>query len=344
MLVLRPMKRALWVVSVVIAASSAVAASQRRPLADLRAELTRLVLEAAGPRPAPPNLPPNLAWAYYIPDPNPPLADVPETLSLPGSSQTFARADLFDPYRSLDWLPNEHAPMPAIVARGRMGAIPACTLCHGTAGMGHPSSANLTGLSVGYLTRQLNEFKSGARKGWPMSGMAAHLTDDEIRQAVEWFASLTFRSSVRVVEAGTAPVFFTTPAMRMPVPGGAMEPLGNRIVEVPEDPVRAAIGDPHSGEVAYVPLGAIKRGEVLVQSGGAGKTLPCTLCHGADLRGIADIPRIAGRVPSSTVRQLIAIQTGTRAGSMHELMKPVVEHLTPDDMIAIAAYVASREP
>jgi cytochrome c553 len=38
------------------------------------------------------------------------------------------------------------------------------------------------------------------------------------------------------------------------------------------------------------------------------------------------------------------IQTGARKGTWGELMKPVVEKLTPQDMVAIAAYTASRVP
>jgi cytochrome c553 len=36
------------------------------------------------------------------------------------------------------------------------------------------------------------------------------------------------------------------------------------------------------------------------------------------------------------------MQTGARKGSWSELMKPVVEKLTAEDFVAIAAYVASR--
>ena len=44
------------------------------------------------------------------------------------------------------------------------------------------------------------------------------------------------------------------------------------------------------------------------------------------------------------VRQLYEFKNGTRKGSAGELMKPTTEKLTQDDMIALAAYVASREP
>jgi cytochrome c553 len=54
------------------------------------------------------------------------------------------------------------------------------------------------------------------------------------------------------------------------------------------------------------------------------------------------VPAIAGRSPSYIVRQLWDIKEGTRKGEWSPLMKPIVENLTQDDMLAIAAYVASQ--
>jgi cytochrome c553 len=75
-----------------------------------------------------------------------------------------------------------------------------------------------------------------------------------------------------------------------------------------------------------------------------GKTTPCTACHGLDLLGVGDVPPIAGRSPSYVVRQLFDIQQGTRKGAGTDLMRIIVAKLEPDDMTAIAAYVASKFP
>jgi cytochrome c553 len=56
------------------------------------------------------------------------------------------------------------------------------------------------------------------------------------------------------------------------------------------------------------------------------------------------MPGIAGRSPSYLVRQLYDLQQGTRRGKWAPLMAPVVAKLTNDDMVAIAAYVASLAP
>jgi cytochrome c553 len=91
----------------------------------------------------------------------------------------------------------------------------------------------------------------------------------------------------------------------------------------------------------WSPLGGaqIVNGEIV-----QGKTTPCTACHGPDLMGVGDVPPIAGRSPSYIARQLFDIQQGTRRGAGTDLMKIIVAKLDPDDIAAIAAYVASKFP
>jgi cytochrome c553 len=55
-------------------------------------------------------------------------------------------------------------------------------------------------------------------------------------------------------------------------------------------------------------------------------------------------PPIAGRSPTYLVRQLYEIQSGIRAGSAAAPMKIGVTGLSPDDMIAVAAWAASLPP
>ena len=76
----------------------------------------------------------------------------------------------------------------------------------------------------------------------------------------------------------------------------------------------------------------------------ADRTIPCANCHGPDLKGVGPVPGIAGRSPSYIVRQLYDFQQGVRAGSASDLMKPTVAKLAQEDMISLAAYIASLEP
>ena len=104
--------------------------------------------------------------------------------------------------------------------------------------------------------------------------------------------------------------------------------------------------DPH----IHIRLCGVRAGWQHRQRRGAGedrrreRTVACGTCHGADLKGLGPVPPLAGRSPSYTVRQMFDMQQGVRKGPWSALMKAAVEKLTIDDMIAIAAYTASREP
>jgi cytochrome c553 len=190
-------------------------------------------------------------------------------------------------------------------------------------------------------------FKSGARKDPARMNAIAKVTSDEgVRQAAEWFAAQKPSMWEKVVEADQAPKSYVSrrERRRLPLPAGGTEPLGNRIIALPIDAERATNHDPHSGFIAYVPPGSIARGEALVKTGGTGKTIQCSLCHGDSLGGLGEVPRIAGLQPVYIFRQLHDIQNGTSAGKAVALMKNVVATLTEDDMIAIAAYVGSLAP
>ena len=105
----------------------------------------------------------NLAWAYPVPDTNPPPAgDAKEIKRLPGSTKSYTQAQIDDQLNPPDWFPQEHAALPDIVEHGFQ--VQACGSCHLMSGQGHPESATLAGLPVAYMMRQMEDFKSGARK------------------------------------------------------------------------------------------------------------------------------------------------------------------------------------
>src|SRR5581483_3858516 len=147
-----------------------------------------------------------------------------------------------------------------------------------------------------------------------------------------------------VVETDSVPQSFVGKGnMRFALPGGGPEPIAGRIIELPEDMARAEARDGHSGFVANVPKGSVAKGAALAKGEG-GKTIACTICHGPDLKGLGEVPRIAGRSAIYLVRQLMLIQNGERNGDSAALMQAVVKQLSPDDMVALAAYVASQAP
>jgi cytochrome c553 len=320
---------------------------------------TTLILGAADGPPPP--------WAYGFPGPAsatpapapaapPPAAPAPAPdvtpRQVPGSSGSFTLAQIRDGFGPADWFPGDHPAMPDIVAHGKRPDVRACSLCHYPNGKGRPENAGVSGLPVAYFIQTMADFKSEARKSADtrkantnlMIAYAKAMTDDEVKAAAEYFAAMKWTPWIKVVEASTVPKTRIAGGMFLKLEGSDTEPIGDRIIEVADDAERTeTLRDPRSGFTAYVPTGSLKKGEALVTTGG-GKTTRCAVCHGADLKGLGPVPGIAGRSPSYTVRQLFDTQRGTRKGVWADLMKPVVANLTNDDMLAIAAYTASRVP
>jgi cytochrome c553 len=288
-------------------------------------------------------------WAYAIPQPPPagaaPTQAPPDTTphQVPGSTLTFTRPQISDGFGPADWFPNDHPPMPDIVAHGRKPDIRACGLCHYPNGKGRQENAGVAGLPVSYFIQTMNDFRDGLRKSAEsrkantnlMAAYAKAMTPDEIKTAAEYFGAMKWTPWVRVVETATVPKMVSRGGIWVPMAAtDASEPIGMRIVETPENPERTEIlRDPRSGFVAYVPVGSVKKGEAASRG--------CATCHGTELTGLGPVPGIAGRSPSYIARQLFDMQAGARRGEWAALMKPVVASLSDDDLVNISAYVAS---
>lgn len=314
------MRKVVWVLAVAVLSVFSIGVASQQPTADL-------------------------SWAF--PDRvEKPFPEDPAPKTLPGSTKKYTQAQIDDLMNPPDWLPDQHPTPPQIVVKGRGGAL-ACGACHLMSGLGHPESSDLTGLTLPYIVQQMIDFKSGVRKdvtGKRMNGIAMETTDEEVRTAAEYFESLPRRPFQKVVEAPMAPrSFLGNGRMRFVDPAGGTEPVGSRIITVPEDQPRARLRDPYSGFVSYVPVGSLARGKQLVETGG-GKTVACGTCHGPDLKGLGSVPRLAGMHPIYTARQLYWFKDGTRNGVDAALMRPWVAQLNNDDIVAISAYLGSLAP
>jgi len=285
------------------------------------------------------------AWAFLTPDKQqPPAVEESGPIHVPGSAKEYTAAQIDDLSNPPDWFPDEHAAAPSIVQHGK-GAVLACGACHLMSGHGHQESADLAGLSADYIVRTMEDFKNGTRiDPARMNAIAKPMSDEDIKQAAEWFAALKPGGWIKVIETETVPQSYVSVKgrQRLPLPDGGTEPLGNRIIELPQDVARATSRDPHSPFIAYVPVGSVAKGAALVKTGGSNKTIACAICHGDSLEGLGDVPRIAGLHPAYVARQLYAFQTGTNHGVSSALMKKVVANLTADDILAIAAYAATK--
>jgi cytochrome c553 len=287
---------------------------------------------------------PELSWAFPLKvEREFPEDPAPKTLE--GSTKKYTEAQIDDLLNPPDWFPDAHPPAPPIVLKGHGDAM-ACGACHLMSGLGHPESSDLTGLTVEYMLQQLADFRSGARIDIPRMNVIAKATsEEEGRQASEWFAKLPRKPFVKVIEQATVPkTFLGNGRMRFVEPGGATEPIGTRIITVPEDQARARLRDPNSGFIAYVPPGSVAKGKALAESGGGGKTVACGFCHGFDLKGMEKVPRLAGVHPIYLARQLYRFKDGSRNGADAALMQASVVQLTDEDIVNLSAFLGSLEP
>ncbi|TAM84168.1 MAG: c-type cytochrome [Acidobacteria bacterium] len=271
---------------------------------------------------------------------------------VPGSKHVFTQQQIdAAAFAPPDWHPDGHPPMPEIVAHGRKPAVEACGFCHLPNGQGRLENSSLAGLPAAYIIQQLADFKVGLRKPsmntGPIDAMITHETKAntaEIKAAAEYFSQVKPKPWIRVVETRTVPKTHVAGWMLVRSAGGGKEPIGHRIIETPVNQHLTELRDDASGFIAYVPVGSVEKGKELVTTGGAGKTIDCEMCHGPGLRGKGNVPSLAGRSPSYIVRQLYDFRSGSRNGPGAELMKPVTAKLTIDDMISLAAYLASLHP
>src|SRR5688572_31605528 len=111
-------------------------------------------------------------------------------------------------YSPADWFAGDHPAMPEIVARGRRDAgIIACSLCHYPNGKGRPENAGVSGLPYEYFVQTMADFKNDRRKSADsrkantnvMITIAKAMTDDEVKLAAEYFASMKWTPWIKVM-------------------------------------------------------------------------------------------------------------------------------------------------
>lgn len=293
-------------------------------------------------------------WAYPVnpPDWKPPVDDgVPRRV--PGSAVTYSLSQLTNvsSFTGPDWHPAAHPPMPPVVAQGRRPGVFPCSYCHRADGTGGPENANLAGLPAAYITQQMQDYRAGRRgtsvpKRGPTSNMISatkDITDEEIAAAAQYFSQLPRRPYIRVMESAQVPRT-RVDSWLLVAAGTGNEPIGNRIIELPDDMERFKLRDTGMTFTAFVPPGSLARGELLVKSGGNGTTVSCAACHGESLQGTPMAPPITGRSPTYLARQLYDFRSGSRQGATASLMQETVARLTPADIVALSAYLASLPP
>ncbi len=309
-----------------------------------------LGLAACSPGRTPPAA---LDWAYpkaaKIEFPAPPGSG---PYHVAGSALSFTKAQMQSDDPVADWFPERHPPPPHSVNRQGKGEPLPCAECHLHSGQGFLGAADLNGLPAAYIVAQVKAFRVGDRSSSEPGRQATHemaevangVSDKRLAEAAAYYAALPRTPRLKVVEANLVPR--TRPnyyGWRDLLPGATREPIAGRIIEVSDDFAAAAIRDERIPITAYVPPGAVKRGEALVASGG-GSGQACRTCHGPSLRGVGEIPPLAGRSPSYLARALWDIRSGSRHDPGAGPMQAPARGLSAAQITDVTAYLASLAP
>ena len=103
-------------------------------------------------------------WAYPQAQSQQRPPDDGKVYRLEGGTGAFTATQINDPFAPPDWYPNEHPPMPEVVAHGRKPDLRACGQCHLPHGLGHPESSGVAGLPADYIVEQVHAYRDGRRK------------------------------------------------------------------------------------------------------------------------------------------------------------------------------------
>jgi len=235
--------------------------------------------------------------------------------------------------------------MPEVVAKGK--PLP-CMQCHLANGGSHPESAAISGLTVNYIIEQVHAFRDGERIDTRTGRMvlaSKALSEKELKEAADYYAAIgpdrqQWIKTVVSNEVPKGPAPFGGGGFRYHAQDGGTEPLppGMVVETAADDDLVRARDQIAGGFVQYVRADDLALGEKVATTGA------CGTCHGADYKGAGDVPRLAGQHSLYLIRQLKDMQTGARKDKNVALMKPVVANLSDREMVAVAAYLASKSP
>ena len=163
-----------------------------------------------------------------------------------GSRTEYSLVDVRDTGNVVDWFPGDHPPMSELMVRGPAAirtTSRGCGSCHLPNGKGRPENAPVAGLPVSYFIRQIQDFRSGLRRSADprkpntntMIDYAKAMTDDEVKEAAEYFGAIKWTPWIRVVETEMVPKTRIVGNLFLAPTHERTEPIAGRIIEVPED-------------------------------------------------------------------------------------------------------------
>lgn len=97
-----------------------------------------------------------------------------------------------------------------------------------------------------------------------------------------------------------------------------------------------------AGPAPFPPDALAEKGRAIYTSGILSSQVPaCSSCHGEKATGSGIFPRLAGQNPQYLLAQLRYFRSGVRSDQGADIMKPIAQHLTDDQMEEVAHYLGT---
>ncbi len=203
----------------------------------------------------------------------------------------------------------------AIAADGEAVFKKTCFACHDTGAAGAPKRGDATAWAP-RIAKGIDALVMSVTNGlnaMPPRGTCATCSDDELRAAVEYLVA-------QAKEGATAQPAAPAPAPAAAQPAAEAQPTPSAETK-PEAAAALTPGDAAAGK-AKAPI--------------------CAACHGLDGNSVNPVwPKLAGQSPGYIVKQLHALKDGART---NELMSPMAQTLSDQDMLDVAAYFSAQTP
>lgn len=85
-----------------------------------------------------------------------------------------------------------------------------------------------------------------------------------------------------------------------------------------------------------------EKGRAIYTNGVLASQVPaCSSCHGAKAAGNGIFPRLAGQNPQYLLAQLRYFRSGVRNDQSADIMKPITQHLSDEQMEEVAHYIST---
>ncbi|MDD1621927.1 MAG: cytochrome c4 [Methylococcaceae bacterium] len=200
-------------------------------------------------------------------------------------------------------------------ASGGKAKAASCSGCHGEDGnSAMPGFPKLAGQHKGYLVKQLQAFKSGARIAPMMAPLAAGLDDQSIEEIATYY-------SANKISANPAPVL----------------PANDD-----DDDAPAKTDEQKKAELEKL----IHEGGDLYRNGNLATAVSaCVACHGPFAEGNrpAAYPSLHSQHADYLIKTLTDFKTGARSKSRENMMHMIATKMTEQEIKAVSYYISTMK-